>query len=151
MQAGKYAAYQCKCIFVFVQVMVISALSGIVTGVRAQLSAKFSLLPSIPATGNTILPNTAHSATGSTAPSAGSMAHSQPVSSGTQVVVPAGMFLGEGLVPLPAKLVQCTICLEFVEMVELLLESWLAAESSDAEVSGHAKVVSIFPKWRRLL
>ena len=55
------------------------------------------------------------------------------------------MFLGEGLVPLPAKLVQRIICLEFVEMAELLLESWLAAESSDTEVSGHAKVVSIFP------
>jgi len=34
-------------------------------------------------------------------------------------------------------------------MAELLPESWLAAESSDAEVSGHAKVVSIFPKRRR--
>ena len=76
------------------------------------------------------------------------MVHSQAVSSGTQVVVPAGMFLGEGLVPLPAKLVQRIICLEFVEMAELLLES---VESSDAEVSGHAKVVSIFPKWRRPL
>jgi len=118
-------------------------------GVMPQLSAKFPLLPSIPATGNTILPNTAHSATGSIAPSVGSMAHSQAVSSGTQVVVPAGMFLGEGLVPLPAKLVQRIICLEFVEMAELLPESWLAAESSDAEVSGHAKVVSIFPKRRR--
>ena len=28
-------------------------------------------------------------------------------------------------------------------MAELLPESWLAAESSDTEVSGHAKVVSI--------
>ena len=56
MKAGKYyAAYQCKCIFVFVQVMVISALSHIVMGVRPQLSARFSLLPSIPATGNSIL------------------------------------------------------------------------------------------------
>ena len=125
-----------------------SALSDIVMGVMPQLSAKVPLLPSIPATGNTILPSTGHSATGSIAPSAGSMAHSQAVSSGTQVVVPAGMFLGEGLVPLPAKLVQRIICLEFVEMAELLLES---AESSDAEVSGHAKVVSIFPKWRRPL
>ena len=61
------------------------------------------------------------------------------------------MFLGEGLVPLPSKLVQRIICLEFVEMAELLLESGLAAESNDAEVSGHAKVVSIFPKWRRPL
>jgi len=77
------------------------------------------------------------------------MAHSQAESPWTQVVVPAWMFLGEGLVPLLAKLMQRIICLEFVEMAELLLESWLAAESSDAEVSGHAKVVSIFPKWRR--
>ena len=63
--------------------MVISALSRIVMGVRPQLSAKFSLLPSIPATGNSILPNTAHSVTDSTAPSAGSMAHSQAVSTGS--------------------------------------------------------------------
>jgi len=75
------------------------ALSDIVMGVMPQLSAKFPLLPSIPATGNTILPSTGHSATCSIAPSAGSMAHSQAVSSGTQVVVPAGMFLGEGLGP----------------------------------------------------
>ena len=126
-----------------------SDLSGIVMGVMPQLSAIFPLLPSIPATGNTIFPSTVHSATGSIAPSAGSMAHSQAVSSGTQVVVPAGMFLGEGLVPLPAKLVQRIICLEFVEMAELLPESWLAAESSNVEVSGHAKVVSIFPKQHR--
>ena len=56
-------------------------------------------------------------------PVRGNMVHSQAVSSETQVVVPAGMFLGEGLVPLPAKLVQCIICLEFVEMGDLLPES----------------------------
>ena len=51
-----------------------------------------------------------------------------------QVVVPAGMFLGEGLVPLPAKLVQRVVNLEFVEMYELL---------------PHEKLLALFPKRRR--
>ena len=66
-----------------------------------------------------------------------------------QVVVPAGMFLGEGLVPLPAKLVQRVVNLEFVEMYELLPESWLVAEGSDSESGGHEKLLALFPKRRR--
>ena len=37
--------------------------------------------------------------------------------------MPAGMFLGESLVHLAAKLVQRVVNLEFVEMYELLSES----------------------------
>ena len=55
-----------------------------------------------------------------------------------QVVVPGGR---EGLVFLPAKLVQQLVNLEFAEMYicELLPESWLVAEGSD-NVGGEAKI-----------
>ena len=59
------------------------------------------------------------------------------------------MFLGEGFVPLTAKLVQRVVNLEFVEMYELLPESWLVAEGNDSEGGGHEKLLALFPKRRR--
>ena len=43
-------------------------------------------------------------------------------------VVPAGSFMAEGLLPVPEKLAQKIICLEFVEMRELMPETWLHNE-----------------------
>ena len=119
-------------------------------GVMPQLSANFPLLPPISATGITaVSPSSVFSASSSNAPIAVTKALSQAANSGLQIAVPAGMFLGEGLVPLPEKLVQRIINLEFVEMSELMPESWLAAEGGDVDVSGQTKVVSLFPRRRR--
>ena len=68
--------------------------------------------------------------------------------------MPAGMFPRESLVPLAAKLVQRVVNLEFVEMYELLSESWLGAEESyieggDIEGGGQEKLLALFPKRRR--
>jgi len=43
--------------------------------------------------------------------------------------VPAGLFMGDSLAPLPAKLVKKIQALEFVEMANLLPEAWLLEES----------------------
>ena len=48
----------------------------------------------------------------------------QPSSCG----VPAGSYLGEGLLPVPDKLVQKIVKLEFVEMRDLMPESWMREE-----------------------
>lgn len=42
----------------------------------------------------------------------------------------AGQSLGEGLAPLPPKLVKKILSLEFVEMADLLPEAWLLEETS---------------------
>ena len=104
--------------------------------------ANFPMLPTISAPqGNPVITVSASSASTANMQSA---AVEKP-----QVVVPAGMFLGEGLVPLPAKLVQRVVNLEFVEMYELLPESWLAADGSDIEGGGQEKLLALFPKRRR--
>ena len=46
---------------------------------------------------------------------------------------PAGAYLGEGLLPVPEKLVQKIISLEFVEMWELMLETWLWEEEESSK------------------
>ncbi len=46
--------------------------------------------------------------------------------------VPAGLFLGGGLIPLPVRLVQRNLALEFVEMAKLVPEAWLS-EATEAE------------------
>ena len=125
-------------------------------------AANFPLLPAIAAMQNhPVLPSVVPTAAGigsagtglaaGIASVAGSTVSTQAANSGPLVAVPAGMFLGEGLVPLPAKLVQRIIGLEYVEMYELLPESWLAADGSDTNNSGQPKAVSIFPKCRRAL
>ena len=43
-------------------------------------------------------------------------------------VVPAGSFMAEGLLPVPDKLAQKIIRLEFVEMRELMPEMWMGEE-----------------------
>ena len=57
-----------------------------------------------------------------------------PVSSGglpgmsSIPVVPAGSYMGEGLLPIPERLTKKIIQLEFVEMRELMPETWLSDE-----------------------
>ena len=112
----------------------------------------FSLLPVISAAQNLpVVPSVQAPTASGMAVGAGSVAPAQVVIAGPSVAVPAGMFLGEGLVPLPAKLVQCISNLEFVEMYELLPESWLAAEGNEVANNGQARAVCIFPKRRKWL
>ena len=56
----------------------------------------------------------------------------QPAAS---IAVPTGLFLGDGVLPLPQKLMKRILALEFVEMRELLPEEWLGAweEGHNAE------------------
>ena len=121
--------------------------SGIAMGMMpSRLSANFPLLLTIAAAQNMpVLPSITHTAANSATPTGG-MAHTQAASAGPLVTVLAGMFLGEGLVPLPAKLVFCITNLEFVDMCELVPEAWLLTEGSEAETSGLAKAVSFFPR-----
>ena len=49
------------------------------------------------------------------------------------VVVPTGLFLGDGLLPLPQKLMRRIIALEFVEMRELLPEEWLHSVTEESD------------------
>jgi len=44
--------------------------------------------------------------------------------------VPAGLFMGDSLAPLPTKIVKKIIALEYVEMADLLPEAWLLEESA---------------------
>jgi hypothetical protein len=63
----------------------------------------------------------------------------QPVTSeGTSgaALVPAGGYMGEGLLPVPDKLVKKILKLEFVEMQELLPESWLREEEETKSLVG---------------
>lgn len=46
------------------------------------------------------------------------------------VGVPAGTYLGEGLLPVPDKLVQKIVRLEFIEMRDLMPETWLREEDA---------------------
>ena len=43
-----------------------------------------------------------------------------------QVMVPAGLYLGHGVMPLPQRLLTKILNLEFIEMQDLLPEAWLA-------------------------
>ena len=55
-----------------------------------------------------------------------------------------GLFMGEGLIPLPPKLVQYMVGLEFVEMAELMPEAWLFEEPAEEGV----KIIGL-PKRRK--
>ncbi len=63
--------------------------------------------------------------------------------------VPAGMFLGDGLMPLPARLVQRIAKLEFVEMAELHPKAWLS-EATEAEGSVKCCGAAVVAKRRRV-
>ena len=60
-----------------------------------------------------------------------------PVSSGgfpevlSIPVVPAGSYMGEGLLPIPERLTKRILQLEFVEMRELMPETWLRDEEEN--------------------
>ena len=49
-----------------------------------------------------------------------------------QVMVPAGLYLGHGVMPLPQRLLTKILNLEFVEMQDLLPEAWLALTDDEA-------------------
>ena len=116
----------------------------------SRLSTAFPLLPVISAAQTMpVVPSMQAPTAAGIATAAGSVAPAQAASAGPLVAVPAGMFLGEGLVPLPAKLVQRISNLEFVEMYELLPESWLVTEGNEGASSGQAKAVCLFPKRRK--
>jgi hypothetical protein len=49
--------------------------------------------------------------------------------------MPAGAYLGEGLLPVPDKLVQKIVKLEFVEMRDLMPETWLLEEEESKKTT----------------
>ena len=51
------------------------------------------------------------------------------------VVVPTGLFLGDGVLPLPQRIMKKILALEFVEMRELLPEDWLGSVEEGGEHS----------------
>ena len=53
-------------------------------------------------------------------------------SSGSIVVMPVGGYMGEGLLPIPERLAKKTVALEFVEMRDLMPETWLKEEEESA-------------------
>ena len=48
-------------------------------------------------------------------------------------MVPAGSYFGEGLLPVPDKLVKKILKFEFIEMYELLPETWLRDEEESGK------------------
>ena len=48
------------------------------------------------------------------------------------VVMPAGGYMGEGLLPIPERLEKKIVALEFVEMRDLMPETWLREEEESA-------------------
>ena len=64
---------------------------------------------------------------------AASPAGQQQVGLPVQIQVPAGLFLGEGFLPLPQRLVDRITRLEYVEMSELLPETWLLDDTLDSK------------------
>ncbi len=73
----------------------------------------------------------------------------QAVTAAKQYSVPAGMFLADGFIPLPMRLVQRILALEFVEMADLLPEAWLSEVTEPEGASGKCCGASILPKRRR--
>ena len=57
--------------------------------------------------------------------------------------VPAGWFMGEGLLPVPEKITKKTLNLDFVEMRDLMPENWLCEEEDET------KNVLAFPRARK--
>ena len=49
-----------------------------------------------------------------------------------QAVVPAGSYMGEGLIPIPERLSKKILNLEFVEMRDLMPETWMREEEESA-------------------
>ena len=48
------------------------------------------------------------------------------------VAVPTGLFLGDGLLPLPQKLMKRIVAFDFIEMRELLPEEWLHSVTEES-------------------
>ena len=55
------------------------------------------------------------------------------------IQVPAGLYLGEGFLPLPQRMVDKIAWFEYVEMVELQPEAWLLENQSDTKYC-HSKL-----------
>jgi hypothetical protein len=58
-------------------------------------------------------------------------------SSQPQVLVPAGLYLGHGVMPLPQQLQTKILNLEFIEMQDLLPEAWLALTEDEGTKCCH--------------
>ena len=150
MQGEKLAVHHCYLLFAIAYVIAgtdSTSTSGVAMGAMpSRYAANYLLLPAIAAVRSTPSVVSAPTAAATAAVTA-SVASTYETMSGP--LVPAGMFLGKGLVPLPAKLVARITKLEFVEMYELLPESWLATDGTELLETQAAKQVSIFPKcWR---
>ena len=62
--------------------------------------------------------------------------------------VPAGLFMGDSLAPLPAKIVKKIIVLEYVEMADLLLKAWLLEESvMEAQLQRQKGLITDILTW----
>ena len=69
----------------------------------------------------------------SSAPSPEVLAEGAEASTGTSIpTLPAGGYMGEGLLPIPEKVVKKILELSFVEMRELMPEMWLQREEEEA-------------------
>ena len=71
---------------------------------------------------------------------------SSSATSGQSVMLPGGMYLGDGVMPLPQRLVKKILELQFVEMFELQPEAWLM-ESLEEDCT--AKCCSASTRRRR--
>ena len=98
--------------------------SGVMLGTLPPLG----LLPS--------LPSFAAASVASSASVVAPMVTTAQGESSGAAVIPAGGYMGEGLLPVPDKLVKKIIKLEFVEMQELLPESWLREEEENKSTIG---------------
>ena len=70
----------------------------------------------------------------------------QPSASVASVAVPTGLFLGDGVLPLPQKLMRKILALEFIEMRELLLEEWLTLIEEGENSEQHSCCNSVSKK-----
>ena len=68
-----------------------------------------------------------------------------------QVSMPAGMFLGDGLVPLPQCLVTRILNKDFIEMHELLPEAWVAETTEGSEKGVNSVLQQLMIRCRRTL
>ena len=62
--------------------------------------------------------------------------------------MPAGSYLGEDLLPVPEKLVQKITKLEFVEMRDLIPETWLLDEEECKKATAIPALMSVCPSSR---
>lgn len=112
-------------------------LASIVPGSTSDVPTSSTITASL--SSSSILPSTSitdRTVAAPTLPTLPAVGHT-PSSTLTQ----AGMFMGDGMVPLPTKIVTKILALEYVEMQELLPENW-----SDLHTEDQSKFYSLFGK-----